>query len=280
MSGQHLPGTPGMPDEGPEPGRVEHSRDEESRVEQSRREARDAESRAGSPSGEPGAEPTGFARVAAGMTGSGLKTDDAGRIDVLAAIGGPRGIVEAVLPGLVFLTVFTFARALTPALISAIAVAVVFTVWRLIERRPVVQALSGLVGVVICALFADVSDQPLNYYVPGFWTNVVSIVVLVASVFARWPLVGLVFGLLRNEGNDWRLVPARARAYTRATWLLIAMFALRLIVQFPLYLAGNLVALGTTRLLMGVPLYAFTLWMAWLISRPAVSPRRAPRSTR
>ncbi|MEH0110015.1 DUF3159 domain-containing protein [Tersicoccus sp. MR15.9] len=272
MSGQHLPGTPGGPDD--EPGRTDPTR----------RQARASEA-AGGPDAEAQAEEPdtargGFARMAAGMAGSSLKTDDAGRIDVMAAIGGPRGIVEAVLPGLVFLVVFTFARSLTPALISAIVVAVAFTVWRLIERRPVVQALSGLVGVVICALFADVSDQPLNYYVPGFWTNVVSVVVLVASVLARWPLVGLVFGLLRSEGNDWRQVPARARVYTRATWMLAAMFALRLVVQFPLYLAGNLVALGTTRLLMGVPLYALTLWVAWMITRPAISPRRGTRSTR
>lgn len=222
---------------------------------------------------------SGFQRVAAGMSGS-LKTDDAGRIDVIAAIGGARGIVEAVLPGFVFLAVFTLSRSLTPSLVSAIAVAVVFTVWRLVERRPVVQAVSGLVGVVICALFADVSDQPVNYYVPGFWTNVVSIVVLVVSVAVRWPLVGLVFGLLRNEGSDWRAVPQRARAYGRATWLLIGMFALRLAVQYPLYLAGNLVALGTTRLLMGVPLYALTLWLAWVLSRPPVTDRPAERPAR
>jgi hypothetical protein len=29
-----------------------------------------------------------------------------------------------------------------------------------------------------------------------------------------------------------------------------------------------LVALGTTRLIMGVPLYALGLWVAWMISRP------------
>ncbi|GGC99379.1 hypothetical protein GCM10011512_27880 [Tersicoccus solisilvae] len=240
----------------------------------------DREVPAGDPAGpgRPGGDDLrgSFAR----MAGSSLRTDGAGRIDVLAAIGGPRGIVEAVLPGLVFLTVFTFARALTPALVSAIAVAVVFTVWRLVERRPVVQAVSGLVGVAICALFADVSDQPLNYYVPGFWTNLVSIVVLIVSVVARWPLVGVVFGLLRNEGSAWRTVPQRARAYRRATWLLIGMFALRLVVQYPLYLAGNLVALGTTRLLMGVPLYALTLWVAWLISRPTVTGPRSPRAPR
>ena len=48
------------------------------------------------------------------------------------------------------------------------------------------------------------------------------------------------------------------------------MLALRLVVQVPLYLADNVVALGTTRLIMGVPLYALGLWLAWLVSRPGL----------
>ena len=48
------------------------------------------------------------------------------------------------------------------------------------------------------------------------------------------------------------------------------MFALRLVVEVPLYLAGEsaLSALGVARLVLGVPLYAVCLWFAWLIARP------------
>jgi hypothetical protein len=44
--------------------------------------------------------------------------------------------------------------------------------------------------------------------------------------------------------------------------------AARLAVQLPLYLSEHINALGAMRLIMGVPLYAFGLWIAWLISRP------------
>jgi hypothetical protein len=55
-----------------------------------------------------------------------------------------------------------------------------------------------------------------------------------------------------------------------ATWIVIAVLALRLAVQVPLYFMGPdaLVALGTARLVMGVPLYALGLWLAWMVSRP------------
>ena len=49
------------------------------------------------------------------------------------------------------------------------------------------------------------------------------------------------------------------------------MFALRLGVEVPLYLAGQdaLGALGVARLVAGVPLFALTLWFIWLLVRPA-----------
>jgi hypothetical protein len=51
----------------------------------------------------------------------------------------------------------------------------------------------------------------------------------------------------------------------------VAVLALRLLVQVPLYLTGpdGLAALATTRLLMGAPLYILGVWVAWLVTRPA-----------
>jgi hypothetical protein len=48
-------------------------------------------------------------------------------------------------------------------------------------------------------------------------------------------------------------VAERKRAYIKASWLLVGLFAFRLIVQYPLYKTGNLSALGTARLAMGYP---------------------------
>ena len=93
---------------------------------------------------------------------------------------------------------------------------------------------------------------------------------MVISIAVKWPLAGLLFGFIRGEGTDWRKEPGRLRAYVLATWIVIAVLALRLAVQVPLYFVGPdaLVALGTARLVMGVPLYALGLWLAWMVSRP------------
>jgi hypothetical protein len=192
-----------------------------------------------------------------------------GRIDVLKSIGGIRGLAESILPGLVFLVVFTAGGQLGPALIGSLGVAAVFTVVRLVQRGTVTQAFSGLVGVAICAFVANRTGQPKDFYLWGFVTNAGYIVAMAVSVLARWPLAGLLFGFIRGEGLDWRKDRRRIRLYSAATWILVTVLALRLLVQVPLYLADNLVALGTTRLVMGLPLYALGLWLAWLVSRPA-----------
>jgi hypothetical protein len=76
-----------------------------------------------------------------------------------------------------------------------------------------------------------------------------------------------VLGPILGENLLWRKDPARLKAYTKAGWLWVGMFAARLIVQYPLYQSGNVNLLGTARLLMGYPLFILTAWGTWLILR-------------
>ncbi|WP_375164391.1 DUF3159 domain-containing protein [Arthrobacter sp.] len=207
---------------------------------------------------------------------AGVRQDESGRIDVMQSIGGVRGLAEAILPGLLFTVIFTVARDLQLSLIVALAVSAVFAVVRLLTKTPLTQALSGLIGVGICAFVANRTGNAEDFFLPGFFTNAAYIVGMVISIAVRWPLAGLLFGFIRGEGTDWRKHPARIKAYSLATWLIIAVLALRLIVQVPLYLVDNIAALGATRVAMGVPLYALGLWFAWLVSRPALEKQQHP----
>jgi len=237
---------------------------------------------------EPGAEGSepapapdaqGLAGLAEGYASkAGLHRTDDGRIDVLKSAGGYQGIAESILPGLVFLISFTITADLTTSLIAALAAAAVFTVVRLIQRRPLTQALAGVVGVGISAWLANTTGKAEDFYLPGFLTNAAYIVAMVVSIAVRWPIAGLLFGFIRNEGLDWRQHPARVRAYQLGTWIIVGVLALRLVVQVPLYLMGpdGLAALATTRLIMGAPLYILGVWLAWLVTRPAAPPGTQP----
>jgi hypothetical protein len=168
----------------------------------------------------------------------------------------------------VFLVVFTTSGNLSWSLVASVVVAVVFVAARLIQRTPLTQAVAGVAGVVISAVLAMTTGKAENYYLWGFITNAGYVLAMVVSIAIRWPVLGLLFGYARNEGLRWRQKPERMRAYRVATWIIVAVMAARLAVQLPLYLSHQVDALGAMRLLMGVPLYALGLWVAWLVSRP------------
>ena len=226
---------------------------------------------AGPPKPRPTPESPSVANLAEGYAvKSGLHRSKDGSIDVLKSAGGVQGIAESIVPGLAFLVAFTVTRELTLSLIGALAAAAAFTVARLVQRRPLTQALAGIAGVGISAWLANTTGKAEDFYVLGFFTNAAYITGMVVSIALRWPIAGLLFGFIRNEGVDWRKDPARVKAYSLGTWVIVAVLALRLVVQVPLYLLGEqgLAALATTRLLMGAPLYILGIWVAWLITRP------------
>jgi hypothetical protein len=221
----------------------------------------------------PSERESSMAELAGGYAAkAGLHRSSDGGIDVLKSAGGVQGIAESILPGLVFLVCFTVTRELTVSLVAALAASAVFTVVRLIQRRPLTQALAGIVGVALSAWLANTTGKEEDFYVLGFFTNAAYITAMVISIAVKWPVAGLLFGFIRNEGLDWRKDPARLRVYRLGTWIIVGVLVLRLLVQVPLYLLGEegLVALGTTRLIMGAPLYILGLWVAWLLTKPAV----------
>jgi hypothetical protein len=231
------------------------------------------------PSKQP--EPSAVEGLAEGYAAkAGLHRTHDGGIDVLKTAGGIQGIAESIVPGVVFLIAFTISRDLTPSLVAALASAAVFTVVRLVQRRRLTQALAGVVGVGISAWLANTTGKAEDFYLPGFFTNTAYILAMVISIAIKWPVAGLLFGIIRNEGLDWRKDPARLRAYRLGTWIIVAVLVLRLVVQVPLYLMGadGLAALATTRLIMGAPLYILGVWIAWLLTRPVPADADGPDS--
>jgi hypothetical protein len=190
-----------------------------------------------------------------------------------SAVGGVRGVIEAILPGFLFLLVYVVTAEVAPSVLIPAAVAVVFVVARVISRSPVVPAVVGLVGVALSAGLALMTGRAEENFLLGFVINAVWLVALLVSLVARRPLVGVIAGLLTGD-HHWRSDAAKRVILTLTTWMWVGMFALRLGVQVPLYLAAQPAALAAAKLVMGVPLYAALLWVTWLMVR-SVYARRA-----
>ncbi|NEG95802.1 DUF3159 domain-containing protein [Bifidobacterium sp. SMB2] len=192
---------------------------------------------------------------------------------VIDAIGGPRGVVESILPGVVFVVLFVATRDLRTTVMVSAAVAVLQVIARMLQRQSVLGALTGVMAVAICLVWAWFSHDARNYYLPGFLVNSFWIVVLGVSLIARVPGIGVLVEFVRKPVTDhlgdwlraWRDDRPLLKAYMMVTGIWIAVFALRLGVQVPMYLTNHVGWLGTARLVMGVPMFAAAIWISWLV---------------
>ncbi len=207
-------------------------------------------------------EPTPSRRGLSALTPGEAPTADA----LFGAIGGVRGIIESLTPGLVFLVVFTITGQLTPSVVAPVAVAVIVLLVRLIQRLPVLPAISGGIGIALSAGLALWTGRAADNFVGGFIINAVSLLAFSISLLVRKPLVGVIANALAPK-TKWLDEPAPRRAVTIASILWACFFALRLGVQLPLYFANLTAALAATKLIMGLPLYASMLWVTWMLLR-------------
>ena len=192
------------------------------------------------------------------------------------AVGGPLGMLETALPAVAFIAAYSVSGQDTnTAATVAVGLALVLAVARLVRRESPRHALSGLLGVAFAGFIATRSGRAEDFFLPGLLANAAYASAFLISLAVRRPLVGVIVRQLEPHAErEDPVPPARRRAFERATWLWAGLFAVRLAVQLPLYLAGAVVALGVARTAMGLPLFALGLWLTWIMVRrpPAPAP--------
>lgn len=216
---------------------------------------------------------------------SGMAAAAASEFSVKDAMGGPRGLAEGVLPSFLFTVMFTVTRDLTLALMCALAVAGLAVLARLVSRTTIMPGIVGMLGVAFCAWYSRNTGDARDFFLPGLWINLGYGTVFLLSTFSLpwlrnlgpgkgpWPMLGIFLGPVTGEMMTWRTNPARARAFRLATYVWAGMFAARLAVQFPLYVADNVAMLGTARLIMSTPLFLVCGWVTYvLLQRAPIAP--------
>ncbi|MFC9790645.1 DUF3159 domain-containing protein [Rhodococcus sp. NPDC127528] len=186
---------------------------------------------------------------------------------ILEQLGGISGLVYSTLPILVFVPVNSV-FGLTAAIWAALGVAAVVLVWRLVVRGTIQPAISGFIGVGICAFIAHKTGDAKGYFLFGIYTSLLYAGVFVVSILVRWPLVGVLWGFLNGHGNSWRRSRPALRAYDIATVAWALVFAARYLVQSQLYDTDHTGWLAVSRIAMGWPLTALVLLATvWAVRR-------------
>lgn len=182
-------------------------------------------------------------------------------------MGGMVGFISASIPVLVFVIV-NMVSSMGPAIWSAVGVAVLIAVWRIMRKEQLMPAISGIFGVAIAALIAYKVGEAKGFFLYGIWTSGVLGAAFLVSMLVRWPAVGVIWGTLNGHGMGWRSDPQSRRDYDIATAAWTLVFVARVVVQQWLYTVDQTTMLGIARIAMGYPLTAIALLVAvWAVRR-------------
>lgn len=187
--------------------------------------------------------------------------------------GGWLGIAESVIPGLLFLVLFVATSKNLPVSIGvSVASSLVFFAIRALRREKFQSAIIGLVALLASAALALFTGRGENFFLVGFLINAVAAIACIATVLLRRPLVGeFASVIIPTFDRGWRDDTDLRRGFSWLTLGWAAFFALRLLVEVPLYLASATVGLGTARIVLGTPAYAVCVALTVVVAKGMVA---------
>lgn len=188
------------------------------------------------------------------------------------AIGGWRGSLETAIPTVVFVVAWTITHDVRISAGAALVTAALAAALRAHHGGSLQYVVSGFLATGIAAFFAVRSGRAEAAFLPGILMSAAYGIGTIISIVTRWPLLGFLIGAgdprAKEDPFAWRRDPGIVRVATRLTVVLAALFAVRLAIMVPLYLAGNIAALGVAKVVLGWPAWVAALTvMAWLLAR-------------
>ena len=172
---------------------------------------------------------------------------------MMAQLGGVPGLIYSSLPVLLFVGTSRL-LGLSAAVGAALGTGTLILVWRLIRRESVQPAVSGLIGVAVCALIAYAMGQSKGYFLLGIWTSLLWAAVFATSILIRRPVVGYIWSWVHAHDRAWRNVRRAVYAFDIATLTWVLVFGARFVVQRLLYDSNHTGWLVVARIAMGWPL--------------------------
>lgn len=193
---------------------------------------------------------------ALGVVPDGATTvEDVVRARLAEGVGGLRGSLEAALPTVAFVITWSFTHDVRTALVAAAVPIALAVLVRLAQRQTLRFALGSLLALGIAAFFALRTGRAQDVFLPGILYSCALTVLTLTSVVTRWPMIGFVLGSTSRDPLAWRTHPGVVRLCQRLTLVLAGLYAVRVVVMLPLYLAGQVGWLGVAKVALGWPLY-------------------------
>ena len=253
------------------------------------------------------------APLALGKVPEGATTvEEVVRARLAESVGGLRGSLEAAMPTVAFVVCWSLTKAVRPSLAAAAVVVVVALVARLVSRQSPRYALGSLVALAIAAAFALRSGRAEDAFLPGMIQTAAVGLVFAVTNLIRWPLFGFLIAAADPELSEaterlkasskkgapqdpesvaqaeadeaavselltgWRRHEGVVRVASRVGWVIVVLDVIRLAVMVPLYLGGQVAALGVAKIALGWPAYLLAVLVIGLLLLKGSTPLDDP----
>jgi hypothetical protein len=198
-----------------------------------------------------------------------------------SALGGARGSLETALPTVAFVLAWSWRHDVTVAVGASVAIVLVLLAARLATRQTPRYVLSAVFATAIAAFFALRSGKAEAAFLPGILTSAGWGVASLFSVLVRWPVVGFIVAAgdpeMAQNPTAWRRDRGLVTVCQRLTMVLVLLYAVRVVVMLPLYLAGQVALLGVAKIALGWPAYLCALAIMGMILVRGKTPLAPPR---
>lgn len=187
-------------------------------------------------------------------------------------LGGRRGALDASIPPAVFVIGWLVSdQSIGWGAAAAIAAGVAVGIWRLTRGRRVTASVASVAAVSLAAFVALRTGRAEDFFLIQLLSNVASALAWALSILVRWPLLGVVAGLVLGQRTRWRRDPDLVRAYGNASWVwVLGQYTVRVVVFGALWWSGWVVALGVARVVLSWPLVAATLAVSAVVLRKSL----------
>jgi Protein of unknown function (DUF3159) len=198
----------------------------------------------------------------------------------LELLGDRRAIVDTGVGPVAFVTVNALAGLETAAAV-AVGLSVVIAAERIVRRRPVTNAIGGLLGTGLAVFIALRSGSAEGYFVPRMLYAAALALVFAGSVAVRRPIVGILVGLVYRAPREWVRHPKVRRTFSEVTLAWAGLFAFRAGVYAVLIAAGKAGWLAAASVAMGWPAFLLLAYFSYRyvprrLGQLGAPPRPAP----
>jgi hypothetical protein len=191
-------------------------------------------------------------------------------------------LLDSIVPPVLFFilnALLGFQYAMWGSLVMALAI----TSLRLRRRQSLLYAVGGIGGVALAIVVAQVTGRAEGYFVPGIITGAFTLLLCLASVLARRPIVAWTSYFTRRWPVDWYWHPKVRPAYSEVTWLWVIFFSVRLLLQVLLFQRAAAGFLAFLNVIMGWPAtivllvvsYVYGTWRLRILGGPSVDEFRS-----